>query len=113
MPRITLDQKTYDCEMGANLRQFLLSKGVSPYNGPAKAINCHGLGTCGTCAVAIRGEVSELSAMEKFRLNLPPHKGSNSGRRLSCQVQVLGDITVTKYDGFWGQGERQSSMNAS
>jgi len=23
---------------------------------------------------------------------------------LSCQTKVLGDIKVTKYDGFWGQG---------
>lgn len=113
MPKVTFDNKDYVCDMGANLRQFLLSQGASPYNGPAQAINCLGLGTCGTCAVAISGEVSELSTMEKFRLNIPPHKGTDGGRRLACQVKVLGDIKVIKYDGLWGQGAKQNSTNAS
>ena len=34
---------------------------------------------------------------------LRPHSPA-SNRRLSCQTKVLGDIKVTKYDGFWGQG---------
>lgn len=25
---------------------------------------------------------------------------------IACQTQVLGDLKVTKYDGFWGQGDR-------
>lgn len=111
MPRVTFDGKTYDCEIGANLRQFLIAQGATPYNGPAKAINCLGLGTCGTCAVGISGQVSELSTMEKFRLNLPPHKGTDGGRRLACQVQVLGDIAVTKYEGFWGEGTTLSNAS--
>jgi ferredoxin len=113
MPKIDFDGKVYTCEMGANLRQFLLSQGASPYNGPAKAINCLGLGTCGTCAVGIRGEVSQLSGMEKFRLNFPPHKGSDGGRRLACQVQVLGDIEVSKYEGFWGEGATQNPQTTA
>jgi hypothetical protein len=24
---------------------------------------------------------------------------------LACQTKVLGDISVTKYSGFWGQGD--------
>ncbi|MFM7713826.1 MAG: (2Fe-2S)-binding protein, partial [Microcystis sp.] len=34
----------------------------------------------------------------------PPHNHNNN-RRLACQVKVFGDIEVTKYDGFWGQGD--------
>ncbi|HAO13482.1 MAG TPA: (2Fe-2S)-binding protein, partial [Planktothrix sp. UBA8407] len=41
----------------------------------------------------------------KTRLSLPPHS-DRSTRRLACQVQVLGDIKVKKYDGFWGQGSQ-------
>lgn len=99
--------KTLTCDRGANLRQVLLSEGIDLYNGVAGTINCHGLGTCGTCAVAIEGEVSALGWQEKARLSLPPHTVA-SNRRLACQVQVLGDVSITKYEGFWGQGEAVS-----
>lgn len=102
MPTIKAEGKTLTCETGANLRQVLLDNGVNVYNGAASVINCHGLGTCGTCAVQVQGVVSEIEWREKARLSLPPH-APDQGRRLSCQVKVLGDLTVTKYDGFWGQ----------
>ncbi len=105
MPTIQAQGKTFTCETGANLRQVLLKNGVPVYNGGANTINCHGFGTCGTCAVAVEGEVSEMSLREKTRLSLPPHAPSQN-RRLSCQVKVLGDLKVTKYDGFWGQGNQ-------
>ncbi|WP_414621061.1 2Fe-2S iron-sulfur cluster-binding protein [Calothrix sp. CCY 0018] len=103
MPTVTAQGKTFECESGSNLRQVLLDNNIDVYNGNAKTINCRGLGTCGTCAVGVEGEVSEASWKEKARLGLPPHSG-NSLRRLSCQTKVLGDVRVTKYDGFWGQG---------
>lgn len=102
MPKITAQGKTIECEQGANLRQVLLKNKVNPHNGNAALINCRGIGTCGTCAVAIAGEVSHQNWREKARVSLPPHKDKT--RRLACQVQVLGDIEVTKFDGFWGQG---------
>ncbi|MCL6433870.1 MAG: (2Fe-2S)-binding protein [Leptolyngbyaceae cyanobacterium HOT.MB2.61] len=105
MPLIRAQGKTIECEIGANLRQVLLSNGVDVYNNAAKTINCHGLGTCGTCAVEVQGAVSEMNRREKTRLSLPPHSPAR-GRRLSCQTQVLGDVSVTKFDGFWGQGDR-------
>lgn len=105
MPIVKAQGKTIECESGANLRQLLLKHGVEVYNGPAKTINCHGLGTCGTCAVRVEGAVSEMEWREKTRLSLPPHSPDRN-LRLSCQTQVLGDVTVTKYDGFWGQGDR-------
>lgn len=104
MPRITAQGKTIECESGANLRQVLLKNGIDLYNGNSTVINCHGLGTCGTCAVEIEGDVSEMEWREKTRLSLPPHNPDKS-RRLSCQVRVLGDIRVTKYAGFWGQDD--------
>lgn len=105
MPTIKAEGKTFTCEAGANLREVLLQNGVDVYNGAASVINCHGLGTCGTCAVQVQGTVSEPEWREKTRLSLPPHS-LQQGRRLSCQVAVLGDVTVTKYDGFWGQDDR-------
>jgi len=74
------------------------------YNGNAKIINCRGIGSCGTCAVEIEGEVSPPNWKDKTRLSLPPHS-LEKNRRLACQTKVLGDIKVKKYDGFWGQGD--------
>jgi len=39
---------------GSKLRTALLKNNLSPHNPGAQVINCRGLGTCGTCAVAIR-----------------------------------------------------------
>jgi ferredoxin len=103
MPTITAQGKTFECPAGANLRQVLLQNGVDLYNAQAQVINCHGLGTCGTCAVQIEGAVSEVNWRDRARRALPPHTPQRN-LRLACQTQVLGDIRVTKYNGFWGQG---------
>ncbi|MGB3137056.1 MAG: 2Fe-2S iron-sulfur cluster-binding protein [Nodosilinea sp.] len=105
MPTITIQGKTMQCDSGANLRRVLLDHGVDLYNGQAQVINCRGIGTCGTCAVRIEGEVSEANWKDRARRSLPPHSLERD-LRLACQTQVLGDITITKYDGFWGQGTR-------
>jgi ferredoxin len=105
MPKVTAQGKTFECSSGANLREVLLKNGVDLYNGQAQLINCHGFGTCGTCAVRVVGEVSESSWKENTRRSLPPHK-STADLRLACQTQVLGDVSVTKFDGFWGQGSQ-------
>ncbi len=84
------------------LRTVLLKNGLRVHNGKARYFNCRGLGSCGTCAVKIEGEVHTLSEMEKWRLQFPPHK-LNSGLRLACQVNVFHDIVVTKHKGFWGE----------
>ncbi|HEY9810283.1 MAG TPA: 2Fe-2S iron-sulfur cluster-binding protein [Halomicronema sp.] len=105
MPKITAQGKTFECAEGENLRQVLLKNGIDLYNGGAKVINCHGIGTCGTCAVEISGPVSEQGWREKARLSVPPHSAETT-RRLACQTKVLGDIKVTKFEGFWGQGSQ-------
>ncbi|HTL90329.1 MAG TPA: 2Fe-2S iron-sulfur cluster-binding protein [Leptolyngbya sp.] len=104
MPQIKAQGKTINCESGANLRETLLKNGIDLYNGKAAVINCHGLGTCGTCSVEVDGAVSEMEWGEKTRLSLPPHSSEKS-RRLACQVRVLGDVRVTKHGGFWGQDD--------
>jgi ferredoxin len=104
MPKVTAQGKTFSCDPGSNLRKVLLEHGVALYNGNAKIINCMGIGSCGTCAVEVEGEVSEANWKDKARRSLPPHSPT-ANRRLACQTKVLGDVRVTKYDGFWGQGE--------
>jgi ferredoxin len=105
MPTVIFQGKTIPCSIGANLRKVLLEHDLNLYNGKAKIINCRGIGTCGTCAVAIEGEVDPPNWKDKARRALPPHS-VDKHRRLACQTKVLGDITVTKYDGFWGQGDQ-------
>ncbi len=106
MPIIQAEGKTITCEKGDNLRQVLLKNGVNLYNGNAKYINCLGIGTCGTCAVQIEGDVSPVNWKDKARRSLPPHNPERE-LRLACQTKVLGDLKLTKYDGFWGQGEKK------
>lgn len=103
MPQVTVQGKSFSCEVGANLRQVLLANGVDLYNGNARIINCMGIGTCGTCAVQIEGEVSPPNWKDNARRSLPPHQ-IDRPLRLACQTQVLGDITVSKFNAFWGQG---------
>ena len=104
MPTVSAQGKTFQCEQGANLRKVLMANGVDVYNGRASLINCRGIGTCGTCAVEVEGEVSAPNWKDQTRRSLPPHDPERN-LRLSCQTQVLGDVRVTKYDGFWGQGQ--------
>jgi Na+-transporting NADH:ubiquinone oxidoreductase subunit NqrF len=42
--------------------------------------------------------------METNRMAFPPHS-AHKERRLACQVKVLGDVRVTKFDGYFGDGE--------
>lgn len=101
MPTVTFEGTAIECSEGAVLRDVLVRGGCSPHNGPLVA-SCHGLGTCGTCAVAVDGEVSDPTARETWRLSVPPHD-PDDGLRLACQTEVLGDVAVTKYPGVWGQ----------
>ena len=105
MPTIKFQGKTITCTEGANLRKVLLENKLDLYNGNAKYINCRGIGSCGTCAVEIKGNVSPANWKDRGRRSLPPHSPSKN-RRLAYQTKVLGDIEVIKYDGFWGQGDR-------
>ncbi|MEM6380120.1 MAG: 2Fe-2S iron-sulfur cluster-binding protein [Bacteroidota bacterium] len=106
MPKITFKGKTITCVQGANLRKVLLKHHLSPHNGASTLLNCKGFGSCGTCAVYIEGDTNEKTMMEKWRLSFPPHQ-PKARLRLACQCKVDGDLELKKYDGFWGQGERE------
>ena len=90
-------------QRGELLRTALLRRGLSPHNNNSQLINCRGLGTCGTCAVEVRGAVepAEASQRERLRLSFPPHE-LRPKLRLACQCRVHGDVVVSKFEGFWG-----------
>lgn len=102
MPSIIYQGKRIQVRVGANLRRALLKTRCDLYNEEARLLNCRGNGMCGTCAVRIEGEVSPMTERERRRLGFWPHK-KDSGLRLACQCEVLGDLKVTKMPGFWGQ----------
>jgi ferredoxin len=120
---VTFRGQTIAAPAGSRVRAALLAAStaagdgaapdVSPYNGRARTFNCRGLGTCGTCAVAVvRGRVSPAapSAREALRLRMPPHTVANTaekGLRLACQIALDGDVELLKYDGMWGHGDRE------
>ena len=106
MPTIRYGEHTLECPPGANLRVVLLRARLTVYNSAARALNCRGRGTCGTCAMRVEGAVSEPTAAERRRLALPPHD-ADSGLRLACQVSVQGDVEVTKLRGFFGHREER------
>lgn len=102
MVTVEFEDTEIECSKGDVLRDVLLEAEETPHNGRAGYINCHGFGTCGTCAVEVDGAVSDPTRRERRRLRFPPH-APERGLRLACQTRVLGDITVTKHGGFWGQ----------
>lgn len=106
MPTVKYKNSEISVQKGDNLRKVLLNHKLTPHNAKSKMINCMGMGTCGTCAVEIEGKVSPMGKLEKTRLSFSPHKLAD-GLRLACQCQVLGNVKVKKYAGFWGQDVQQ------
>lgn len=89
-----INRKIQVSEKGITLRSALLAEGVRVYLWPRnyRPFNCGGNGLCGTCAVEVLSGNENLSSStgkEHARLKLAPQN-----RRLSCQCQVYGDITI-------------------
>lgn len=81
MPTLTIygggAPHTLEFTAPAPLGELLERAGVSP------AHPCGGRGQCGKCAVTVTGEISAPNEAER-----------RTGRRLSCQVMLLGDAQV-------------------
>jgi len=90
MPRISFRKNLPPLEvpLGANLMESLLAAGVPV------ASSCYGDAVCGKCRLEILSGKENLSPIDSAesilmdRLNIP------SDYRISCQVKVLGDITI-------------------
>jgi ferredoxin len=102
VPTVHFAGRSIECPHGANLRMVLLRARLPLYAVVARALHCRGRGACGTCAVRVEGPVSEPTPAELRRMRFAPHH-PEAGLRLACQCTVLGDLTVTKYQGLWGQ----------
>ena len=111
VPVIRFQGRETSCDVGTRLRDAILDAGMTPHHAAVSVLNCHGLGTCGTCAVEVRGKpgaVTPPTAMERWRLSVPPHR-ADRGLRLACQCRVVGDVEVVKHPGVWGQSVPKGS----
>jgi 2Fe-2S ferredoxin len=92
MPKVSIPQKqmTIDVEPGANLMNALLNAGLPV------ASSCHGDGICSMCRVRLTGDA--VNPPVEFEINSMKRNKCAPDERLSCQVEVRGDLTVqTKY----------------
>ena len=100
MPVVTFhhEHRSFDVEAGANLRQFMLSVNVTPYQGLDMLTNCRGNNFCGTCAVEIvdgkgaspRGQDEESTLGGSLAIARVVEKNV----RLACQTRIMGDMVV-------------------
>ena len=90
MPRISFvkDNPPIEVPKGANLMQSLLQAGMPV------ASSCYGDGVCGKCRLEILKGSENLSKPEIIELIVQDRLDLPKGTRVSCQVQVLGDVTV-------------------
>lgn len=122
MPKIAFvnEKKEIEVPQGANLRDEAIKAGIQvnfhliDTGGGVlgKVLNCHGLGSCGTCRVRVVKGMENLSntgLWEKFKLaTMMSNIGHENEIRLACQTQVNGDCTVETRppmnwsgDNFW------------
>jgi 2Fe-2S ferredoxin len=73
---------------GKNLMEALLEAGLPV------ASSCHGDGVCAKCKITIVTGAQNLSAENDTELFLKEKNSIAKEVRISCQTQVLGDITV-------------------
>ncbi|TFI53779.1 hypothetical protein BLD44_012190 [Mastigocladus laminosus UU774] len=104
MPRVLAQGKTTERTGGTNLRNILLQNGIDLYNSDAKVINCRLIDSC-SLQMQVEGKFAEVNWRQEGRYSLPPHSPPiNLG--LACQTQLLGNVKLTKFDGFWAEGSQ-------
>lgn len=89
---------------GDNLRQVLLSAGISPYTRLTRRANCGGRGLCATCGVWL--DSAEAPKPDHWHDKAAAAFGYP---RLSCQIRVTRDLTVRRVD-KWIWGSRRARV---
>ena len=86
--RFTKSRPELDVSVAANLMESLLAAGLPV------ASSCGGDGVCGKCRIEIVEGKEHLSAETELEKFLRERHSVPKGSRVSCQTEVLGDITV-------------------
>lgn len=92
MPNVRFERenKTVTVEEGENLRYVALDNDIPIYCNIFTLANCHGNGLCGSDKV----QVTPSSAINPRTVAERIHLRKRPDLRLSCQVEIHGDITV-------------------
>lgn len=95
MPKIKFVKNKPEIEVpaGANLMRALLKAGLPV------ASSCNGDGVCSKCRIKIIEGQKNLSEPNDTELILKEQNSISKELRISCQVEVLGDVTVDA--GYW------------
>ena len=90
MPLISIPklQKSLNVEQGANLMDALMQAGLPV------ASSCDGDGVCGKCRIQILKGYENLSSKNDTEIYLITQNSYSPEFRISCQTQILGDISV-------------------
>ena len=96
MPLIHFAKKnraSLSVDHSANLMKSLLAHDLPV------ASSCHGEGVCAKCRVSVVQGADHLSPASELELHLIKKNNIPKGIRISCQVQVLGDVEIDT--GYW------------
>ena len=105
------EKKTIEVEYGANLRTVAIENGIELYPGIHALLNCRGFGLCHTCRVRCKNDTMKNASRRRpwERLQeLSPlswYAVGDDEVRLSCQMQVLGDLEIETKPTFNWSGE--------
>jgi 2Fe-2S ferredoxin len=77
-----------EVEVGANLMQSLLAAGLPV------ASSCRGDGVCGKCRLFVDATPGAVLKESDLEISLRERHSIPAGFRVSCQLVILGDITV-------------------
>ena len=92
MPKVSIPQKnlTIDASNSSNLMSTLLNAGLPV------ASSCHGEGVCSMCKVKVTSELdASIGFAENLELETLKRNKCEPDERLSCQISITGDLTVT------------------
>lgn len=90
MPVISFkkNRATLSVSEGSNLMEALLEAGLPV------ASSCHGDGVCAKCKIQILEGAQNLTSENDTEKFLRESKDLPKDHRVSCQVQILGDIKI-------------------
>lgn len=86
--RFSKNHPPIEVSLGANLMESLLEAGLPV------ASSCHGDGICARCRIEIVNGWENLSPINETESILRSRHRIQKPLRISCQTEVLGDITV-------------------
>jgi ferredoxin, 2Fe-2S len=90
MPKIKFikNKPEFEVPAGSNLMKSLLDHGLPV------ASSCNGDGVCSKCRLKIISGAENLSEPNETELILKEQNDIGKDFRISCQTEVLGDVTV-------------------